>query len=90
MTVENKGVVVFIPVGIVAVDFYDFGNEAPVRAPLKVQDDVYGVADVCLDREIGKIHAPLQHTTRESSKALPRGSDVYGRKTLGVPGIGGL
>jgi hypothetical protein len=52
MTVENEAVVVFIPVGIVAVDFHDFGNEAPSRAAFQVHDDVYGVADVCLDRAI--------------------------------------
>jgi hypothetical protein len=70
VTVENEGVVVFIPFGIVAVDFHDFGNEAPSRAAFQVHDDVYGVADVGLDRAIRQIHAALQYATRESSKAL--------------------
>ena len=70
MTVENKAVVVFIPVGVVAVEFHDFGNETSPRPPLQVHDDVYGVTDVCLDRAIRQIHAALQHATRESSKAL--------------------
>jgi hypothetical protein len=43
-----------------------------------VHDDVYGVADVCLDRAIRQIHAALQHATRESSKALSCRSGVYG------------
>jgi len=84
MTIENEAVVVFIPVGVVAVDFHDFRNEAPSRPPLQVHNDVYGVADVCLDRAIGQIHAALEDATREPSKALPCGSGVYGRKAPGM------
>jgi hypothetical protein len=40
VTVENEAVVVFIPVRIVAVDFSDFGDEAPARAAFEVHDDV--------------------------------------------------
>jgi hypothetical protein len=49
-----------------------------------VHDDVYGVADVCLDRPIRQIHAALQHATRESSKALSCGSGMDGRKAPGM------
>jgi hypothetical protein len=87
VTVENKAVVVFISVGVVAVDFHDFGNEAPARPPLQVHDDIYGIADVCLDRAIGQIHAALQYAARESSKALSCGSGMDGRKTPGMSGI---
>ena len=77
MTVENEAVVEFISVGIVAVDFHDFGDEAPAGAAFQVHDDVYGVTDVGLDRAIRQIHAALQYAARESSKALPcrRGMD---------------
>ena len=78
MTVENEAVVVFIPVGIVAVDFHDFGYEPPAGATFQVHDDVYGVTDVCLDRAIRQIHAALQYATRESSKALSCRSGVHG------------
>jgi hypothetical protein len=87
VTVENKAVVVFIPVGVVAVDFHDLGNEAAAGPPLQVHDDVYGLADVCFYRAIGQIHAALQHATCESGKALSCGSGVYGRKTPGMPGV---
>jgi len=78
VTIENESVVVFIPVGVVAVDFHDFGNEAPARPPLQMHNDVYGVTDVCLDRAIRQIHAALQYAARESSKALSCRSRVYG------------
>jgi len=55
VTVENKAVIVFIPVGIVAVDFHDFGNKAPAGAAFQVDDDVYGITDVGLDR-VGAIY----------------------------------
>jgi hypothetical protein len=50
VTVENKAVVVFVLVGIVAVDFHDFGYEAPAGAAFQVDDDVYGIADIGFDR----------------------------------------
>ncbi len=49
MAVENEAVVVFVPVGIVAVDFDDFGNEAPTRAAFEVHDHIYGITDVGFD-----------------------------------------
>jgi hypothetical protein len=85
VTVENKAVVVFIPVRVVAVDFHNFGYEAPARPPLQVHDDVYGVADVCLDRPIRQIHAALQYAARESSKALRCRRGMDGRKTPRMP-----
>jgi hypothetical protein len=52
-----------------------------------VHNDVYGVADVCLDRAIGQIDAALQYAASESGKALSCGSGMDGRKTPGMPGI---
>ncbi len=49
MAIEDEAVVVFIPIGIVAVDFHDFGDEAPARAAFKVHDDVDGITDVGFD-----------------------------------------
>ena len=49
VTVENEAVVVFIAIGIVAVDFHDFGNEAPARPAFEVHDDIYGITDIRLD-----------------------------------------
>lgn len=66
MGIENKAIVIFIPIRIIAVDLQDFGNEAPARAAFEMHNDVYGVADVCLDRAIGQVHATLQHAACES------------------------
>jgi hypothetical protein len=55
VTVENEAVDVFIPVGIVTVDFHDFGYEPPAGATFQVHDDVYGVTDVCLDGTVWQL-----------------------------------
>lgn len=49
MAVKNEAVVVFIPVGIVAVNFHDLGDEAPAGAAFEVHDHIYGITDVGLD-----------------------------------------
>ncbi len=49
MAVENKPVVVFVPVGVVAVNFHDLGDEAPAGAAFEVHDHIYGITDVGLD-----------------------------------------
>jgi len=46
VTIENEAVVVFVPVGIVAMNFDDFGNEAPAGAAFEVHDDVHGISNV--------------------------------------------
>ncbi len=84
MTVENEAALVFIPVGVVAVDFHDFGNEAPSGPPLQMHNDVYGVADVCLDRAIRQVDAALEDATGESSKALLCGGGMDSREASGV------
>jgi len=52
VTIENETAVVFITVGIVAVDFHDFGNEAPSGAAFEVDDDINGITDVAFDGPI--------------------------------------
>ena len=87
MTIENEAVVVFIAIGIVAVDFHDFGDEAPARTAFEVNDDVDGITDVGFDGPVGQVHAALQNAAREAGKALPCGSGMYGGKTSGVSGV---
>jgi hypothetical protein len=74
VTVENEAVVVFIPVGIVAVDFHDFGDETPAWATFEVHDDVHGVADIRFNGAVGQVHAALQNAAGESGQALSCGS----------------
>ena len=55
MAVKNKAVVVFIPVGVIAVDFDDLGDETPARPAFEMHDDIYGISDICFDR-VGAIY----------------------------------
>jgi hypothetical protein len=55
MAVENEAVAVFIAIGIVAMNFHDFGDEAPSRAAFEVHNDVDGVTHIGLDR-VGAIY----------------------------------
>src|SRR5712664_4572439 len=87
MAVENEAVVVFIAIGIVAVDFHDFGDETPARAAFEVHDDIDGIADVGFDSAVWKVHAALQNAARESGQALPCGSGVYSGKAPRVSGV---
>lgn len=59
MTIENEAVVVFVAVRIVAVNFYDFRNEALTGAALKVHDDVHGISNVGLDGVAAIYHTHL-------------------------------
>jgi hypothetical protein len=87
MAIENASVAVFILVRIVALDFHDFGDEAPAGAAFEMHDDVERIADVGLDGAVGEVHAALQYAARESREALPRRRGMYGRKTAGVSGV---
>ena len=55
MAIENEAVVVFIAIGIVAVDFDDFGDEAPTRPALEVHDDIHRITDIRFNR-VGAIY----------------------------------
>ena|SRR6266436_6789768 len=89
MAVENATVAVFILVGIVALDFHDFGDEAPAGAACEMHDNVERIADVGLNGAVREVHAALQDAAGESREALPRGGGVNGRKTAGVGGTKG-
>src|SRR5712671_2307649 len=87
MAVENATVAVFILVGIVALDFHDFGDEAPAGAAFEMHDDVERIADVGLNGAVREVHAALQDAAGESRETLPRGGGVNGGKTAGVSGV---
>jgi hypothetical protein len=48
VTIENEAIVEFIAIGIVAVDFHDFRNEAPARPAFEVHHDVHGITYIRL------------------------------------------
>ena len=87
MAVENATVAVFILVGIVTLDFHDFGDEALAGAACEMHDNVERIADVGLNGAVREVHAALQDAAGESREALPRGGGVNGRKTAGVSGV---
>src|SRR5713226_6651401 len=76
-----------VGVGIVAVDFEDFGNEPSARPAFDLDDDVQRIPDVRLDGAVRKFHAALQNAAREASEALLRGARVDGGKRTGVASI---
>lgn len=55
MAVENESVVVFVSVGVVAVNFYDLGDETPTGASFEVHDHIHGITDVRFHR-VGAIY----------------------------------
>jgi hypothetical protein len=87
MAVENRTVAVFILVRIVALDFHDFGDEAPAGAAFEMHYNVERIADVGLDGAVGEVHAALQYAAGESREALPCRRSMNGRKTAGVSGV---
>src|SRR6266404_1504017 len=76
-----------VGVGVVAVDFEDFGNEPSPRPAFDLDDDVQRIADVGLNSAVRKFHAALQNAAREASQALLRGTGMDGGKCPGVARI---
>src|SRR5712664_1968728 len=76
-----------VGVGIVAVDFEDFGNESSPRPAFDLDNDVQRVPDVGLNSAVRKFHAALQNAAREASQTLFRGTRMDGGKRTGVAGI---
>jgi len=87
VAIENETEVVFIPVGIIAVDFHDFGDEAPAWPAFEMHNDVHGVTHIGLNGAVRQVHAALQNAAGEASKALRCGSRMDGRKAPGVSGV---
>jgi hypothetical protein len=87
VALENHGAVVFIPIRVISVDFDDLGDQAPTWAPLEMNDYIYGIADICLDRAVGNFDSALQDTAREAGESLTRARRMNGRKTPGVTRI---
>ena len=48
-----------IGIGIVAVDFKDFGNETVAGTALDLNHDVERVTDICFDRSVRKLYSAL-------------------------------
>jgi hypothetical protein len=44
---------------VVAVHFEDFGNKAAAGPALNLDDDVEGIADVCLDGGVRELYSAL-------------------------------
>ena len=65
-----------VRVGVVAVDFEDFGNEPPARSSFDVNHDVEGIADVGLDGAVRQFNPALQNAARESCQPLLRGTGM--------------
>lgn len=70
MAVKYETVVVFISVGIIAVDFDDFGDETPTGTAFEVHNDVYGVADIGFDRAKAKVRPATTIATSERPRAI--------------------
>ncbi|HLZ91633.1 MAG TPA: hypothetical protein VKQ28_07945 [Candidatus Acidoferrum sp.] len=62
---------VVIAVGIVTLDFHDFGDEAPARAALQVHDNAKRISGVGLDRSVWQVNSALENAAGESCEGLP-------------------
>ena len=65
VAIKSEREVVFVPVGVVAMDFHDFGDKAPARTAFKVHDNIYAIADVGFDRAVRQVHTALQNAARK-------------------------
>ena len=76
-----------VRVGVVTVDFEDFGNESPSGPSFDVDDDVERITDVRLDGAVGQFHAALQYAARESGQALLGRTGMNRGQGAGVAGV---
>src|SRR5260370_10915622 len=72
----DDGIVKEIDVGIVDVEFDDFGDDPASRPAFDVDHDIQRVADVGFDGAIWQVNVALQNAARKASQALPCGSGV--------------
>jgi hypothetical protein len=55
----NRTKVEPVRIGIVAIDFKDFGNETATRTALDLNYHVQRVTDICFDGGVRNLHATL-------------------------------
>jgi hypothetical protein len=65
-----------VGVGIVAVDFENFGDESSAGSSLDVDYNVERIGDVRLNLTVRQLDAALQNTTGKASQALLGGTRV--------------
>jgi hypothetical protein len=70
VAIKSGREVVFVPVGVVAMDFHDFGDKAPPRTAFKVHDNIYAIADVGFDRANANVRPETTIATRDSPRAI--------------------
>ena len=60
------------PIGIVAIDFNNFGDIAVSGSALDVDHDIERVGDIRLDGAVRQFNSALKDTARKPRKSLPR------------------
>ena len=68
--------VVFVEIGIVAIDFDHLGNKAPAWSPFELHDDAKRISGIGLDGSVGQVNSALEDATGESCEALFGGRRV--------------
>ena len=74
----DRGEIKKVGIGIVAVDFKNFGDVPTPRPALDLNHDMQAVADIALDGAVRQLDTTLQDTAREARKPLFRGACVDG------------
>jgi hypothetical protein len=59
-----------VRVGVVAVDFQDFGDEPSSRSALDLNHDIQRITDVCFDRAKAKVNPDTTMATRDNPRAM--------------------
>ena len=72
---------------VVCPNLKHFGNKSNARPALDLDDDIEGIRDVGLDRQIWNFDAALQDACREARNALSCRVCVDGRERPAVTGV---
>jgi hypothetical protein len=70
VAVENEREVVFVAVGIIAVDFHDFRNEASAGTAFQVHYNIHAIAHIGFYRANAKVSPDTTMATRERPRAI--------------------
>jgi hypothetical protein len=57
-------------IGVIAVDFQNFGDESPARPPFDLHDNIKRISNVRPNGAVRKLDAALQDAARESGDSL--------------------